>query len=544
LVVHGRTVGHDLLSWDDLANTLGNPHIHPPSLAGTLHFWRHAHMDLYVPVTYTLWALLARIAMEPWLFHGANVLLHAGAALAAFGLLRRLVRDDRASFLGACLFALHPVQVEAVAWMSGTKDLLAGLFGLLALSRYIAFAEASRRGVEGGGSGRRDYAVALLAFAVALLAKPAAVAVPLLAAILDLALVRRRLGRVARDLAPFLLLGVAWIFLTRAVQPAAGVAVPPLVERPLVAFDALAFYLGQLVVPHPLTFDYGRDPAWVLEQGRPWVSVAVVVALAAAIVAFARWRPGPFSRATLAGAGLFVAGVSPVLGLVPFDFQRYSTVSDHYLYLSMIGPALCLSALLAGRGGHATWLAAGAILAIGAAMSAVQAGVWKDDLTLYRHGILAQPRSWVAHDNLGAALAARGRIDEALTEYEAAIAINPRDARTRFNLGTALDELDRTGEALPHLLEAVRLEPRDRLSRENLAIVLLRLERPAEAMEHLRAALEIEPGSWLAHYYVGAALDRLGRLEEAALELEEAVRLNPRFGPARRDLETVRGALK
>jgi tetratricopeptide (TPR) repeat protein len=536
--VFGRVVGHELLSWDDVVNTLGNPHLNPPSAAGTLFFWRHAYMDLYVPVTYTLWALLLRITREPWIFHAASLVLHAGAALAAFGLLRRLVRDDRAAGAGALLFALHPVQVEAVGWMSGTKDVLAALFGLLALARYVDHARDSRVGARWS----RDWALAFLFTLLALLSKPAAVAVPLLAAVLDLGLLRRRARDAARDLAPFFALAIAWIFVTRAVQPAAGVAVPPVLQRLLVALDALAFYAGKLLWPVSLALDYGRDPAWLLEHGRPFLTSLVPLAAAAALVLAAAKRPGPLSRPALVAALLFVAGVAPVLGLVPFDFQRYSTVADHYLYLSMIGPALLLAAALRERPGRVPWLAAGALLAGLAVRSAVQIGVWKDDPTLYRHVLAVNPRSWSAHGNLGVALAARGDAPGAIAEYEKALAIQPADARTQTNLGTALDELDRTDEALPHLEEAVRLEPGDRTARENLAIALLRRDRPQEAETHLRAALRIQPDSFLAHYYLAGALDRLGKTGEVIGHLEEAVRLNPRFEPARADLAAVREA--
>lgn len=533
-------VGHEFSSWDDLVNTALNPHVNPPSLEGTLFFWRHAYMDMYIPVTYTLWALLARIALEPWLFHATSLALHAAAALAAFGLLRRFARDDRAACAGALLFALHPVQAESVGWMSGMKDLLAGLFGLLALARYVDFAVGRREGTTRVGA----YGAAILFYLVALLSKPSAAAVPILAAVLDLGLVRRRARDVARDLAPLVLIALAWILLTHSVQPAAGVLVPAIGQRPLVALDALAFYLEKLVLPLSLAPDPGRDPAWVLEHGRPVLGALALLALVAVFLVLARQGKGEGARTAAVGAGLFVGGVAPVLGCLPFDFQRYSTVADHYLYLSMIGPALLLAWVLRDRVGHAGFLAAGVLLAILAVLSAVQVGIWRDDLTLYRHTLAVNPRSWVAHDNLGAALAARGRSAEALAEYEAAIAINPRDARTRCNLGTALDEMDRTEEALPHLEAAVALEPRDRSARENLAIALLRSGRPAEAETHLRAALEIEPGSFRAHYYLAGALDRLGRIEEAVPHLEEAVRLNPSFAPARRDLEGVREALE
>ncbi len=528
LAVFGRVIGHAWLGWDDLANTVGNPHVNPPSLAGTLYFWRHAYTDLYVPLTFTLWALLARIALAPWLFHAASLALHVAAAWAAFDLLRRLVRDERAACAGALLFALHPVQVETVAWMSGAKDLLCGLFALLALARYSAFASAPQ-----GARGRRaDFALASVFFALALLSKPSAVAIPLCAAVIDLVMLGRGPRVVARDLAPWAAIALVWVFVARAAQPARDVASTALLLRPFVALDAIAFYAGKLAFPLHLAPDYGRTPVAVLEGGLPLTTAAAAAALLAALGAFG-------GRVARAAAGLFVAGVAPVLGLVPFDFQRYSTVADHYLYLSMLGPALALAWVLARAPAQGKWIAASVVLLLLASRSALQVGVWRDDETLWRHTLAVNARSWTAHDNLGSALESSGRAREAIPEFERALAINPSDARTHFNLGTALDALDRTSAAIPHLEEAVRLAPDDLPSRENLAVALLRAERADEAEAQLRAALRIAPDSYLAHYYLAGALDRLGKPDEMLEHLREAVRLNPRFEPARKDLDGV-----
>jgi len=539
LAAFGRILGQGLLGWDDLPNTIANPHLNPPSLAGTLYFWRHAYMDLFIPLTFTVWGVLARITLEPWIFHAASLAIHVAAAWAAFDLLRRFVRDERAACAGALLFALHPVQAESVGWMSGAKDLLCGLFTLLALSRYCAFASAAPRSPGRG----RSFLLASLWFALALFSKPSAVAVPLLAAVIDLALLGRSPRDVARGLAPWAALAVGWAFLTRAVQPAAQVAETPLWSRPLVALDALAFYLGKILLPIELAPDYGRDPTSLLRSGLPIATPLVALAAGAAVLLLGRRGRGGAGRIALASSGLFAAGVAPVLGLVPFDFQRYSTVADHYLYVSMIGPTLLFAWMLARTPLRLGWIAAAAILLLCAAKSAVQVGVWRDDETLWRHTLAVNGRSWVAHDNLGQALHAAGRTRDAIAAYENALAIQPADGRTHFNLGTALDELDRTTEAILHLEEAVRLLPDDRPSRENLAVALLRADRPAEAEVHLRAALAIEPRSYLAHFYLAGALDRLGKPAEMLEHLREAVRLNPGFAPARRDLREVEKVL-
>jgi tetratricopeptide (TPR) repeat protein len=313
------------------------------------------------------------------------------------------------------------------------------------------------------------------------------------------------------------------------------VAFVPFASRFVVAGDALGVYIGKLAWPAALAPDYGRTPARIAEHGG--LALLGLAFVAAAVFAVRSSRTLP--RTAGAGALLLAAGVLPVLGFVAFDFQRYSTAADHYLYLSMIGPALVLARFLAESNRGLSLACAGGVLLLLGARSWSQAGVWHDDESLWRHTLTVNARSWVAHDNLGQALESHGRRPEAIEEYTRALAQNPLDARTHFNLGTALDELDRTPEALPHLEESVRLAPQDRMSQENLAIALLRSDRPAEAEPHLRRALEIEPHSYLAHYYLAGALDRLGRTDEMIEHLREAVRLNPRFEPARKDLEGV-----
>jgi tetratricopeptide (TPR) repeat protein len=536
VVVFGRILGHDLLGWDDRMNTVLNPHLVPPSASGFLYIWEHVHGEMYIPLTFTLWGLLARVTLEPWIFHAASLAIHAGAALAAFALLRRLVQDDVAAAAGALLFGLHPVQVESVAWMSGAKDLLCGMFSLLALASHVDVARA-----ELASPARARALVRGTAFVVlALLSKPSAVALPLLALALDVLWLGRRWTRSLRDLAPWIAVAAVGAVVARVAQTGAGVDPAPIATRPLIAADAIAFYARTIVAPVALAPDYTRDPRSVLATGRA-VPVAIGVLAAFAALAILRRRErgsGPFHAAT-AAAALSIAAVAPVLGLVPFDFQRYSTVADHYLYLAMIGPAFLLAWALARWPQPSVRAATALLLVAFAAKSAVQAGIWADDATLWRHTLAVRPRSWTAHGNLGQALDASGRPNEAIAEFEAALALKPDDARTQYNLGTTLDSLDRTAEALPHLEAAVRLAPEDQASRENLGIALLRSDRPEDAAVELQRSIEIDPRAWLSHYYLAGALDRLGRTDEMLEHLKEAVRLNPRFGPARKDLEAV-----
>ena len=181
-----RVCAADFTNWDDPGNVSTNPYLNPVSLKGMLYFWRHAYMSIYIPFTYTVWGALASISrldhpengiwLNPWIFHTANLLVHLAAVLLAYQLLNSLTRNQLASCAGAMLFALHPVQVESVAWVAGMKDLLCGAFCVAAFWQYVLFAQRPGRRVH--------YVIATISFALAaLLSKPSAVALPLAAAV-------------------------------------------------------------------------------------------------------------------------------------------------------------------------------------------------------------------------------------------------------------------------------------------------------------------------------------------------------------------------
>ena len=329
---------HPFLSWDDDHTIENNPLLQDPSLGHALHYWCEPFMDLYVPVTYTLWSALAGIStfvthgqLDPRLFHAASVLLHATNAALVFWLLRRLLNAPWPAAAGAMLFALHPVQVETVAWTSGMKDLLCATFTLLAVTQYLLSLDSQKKPRRR----RVHYALGLAAMLLGMLSKPTAMVTPLLIVTIDLLMLRRPWQAVIRSAWPFFLLATPCMAWTKFFQPQETLNAGPLWRRPLVAADAIAFYFYKILFPLRLTYDYGRNPAAVWKNGWIWWTW-LVPATAAAGLWYFRQRVRPLVAASL----LLVAGVAPVLGLIPFDYQLVSTVADHYLYIAMLGPAL------------------------------------------------------------------------------------------------------------------------------------------------------------------------------------------------------------
>jgi tetratricopeptide (TPR) repeat protein len=475
-------------------------------------------MGLYVPVTYTVWGLLAKVAylqsadpsgirLNPFVYHSANVVFHVLAALAAFELLRRLVAGAWAACAGALLWALHPVQVEPVGWASGTKDVLCGLLGLLALWQYAAFA---RTEPARGGRRARHYALATLAFVGAMLSKPSGLALPLMALVIDVLCLRRSLARSLAALAPWFLLSLPIVYLTKLTQTTYGMEGGPPWRRVLVAADAVAFYLWKLVWPLNLGVDYGRTPVRAVEAGWLWYTWVAPVAIALLLVIF-RTRVRPLVAAAL----VFVIGVLPVLGFLPFQFQFYSTVADHYLYLSMLGPAIALAWLIdrwpkPGLG----FACAAALFALGA-RSFDQARFWYDDITLFSRAMQVNPRSFLAHNNIGSALWARRERAEAEHHFREAIRLYPDYPSGHDNLAIALIYRGATEEAVDHIATVLRvyhdkpaaLRPNIEHTHTLFGQYLLSRRRYDEAIEQFNAALRVKPDYALAKESLARALD-------------------------------------
>lgn len=555
-LVFGRTVGHDFLLWDDNLHVTDNRLLDSPSWASLAHFWAHPYTGLYVPVSYTLFlaerALTAR--PDPHVFHAVNVALHAACAWFVFRLLRRGVSSDLAACIGALVFALHPLAVESVAWISETRGTLSALFGLVALDRWIAHMtfererDASERTsivsdaaprVEGGALDRRWLRVSGIAvtFLLALLAKPSAVAFPLIALVFAVFVLRLP----ARRYAPWIVAGLAIaavdVLVTKSLQSDETIHfVTALADRPRIALDALGFYLENVALPVDLGPDYGRRPSVVIAaELSAWTMIVPLAVLGVSLAS--AWL-----RATvLPGFALFVVALSPVLGLVPFVYQDISTVADRYAYLPLIGVALA-TALVVDRGlalerarARAALVVAIVVLSVFAVVSWRQAATWKDTETLFAHALEINPKSWVARTNRGLALLARGDREGALAEHQRALELRPDRPKSHNNVGILVLQMGQPGEAIAYFERALELSPNYANAHANLAIALFQLNRVAEAETHARAAIEAQPEIAGAHNTLANILVARNELEEALAEYEIAVELAPRDSDAQRN---------
>jgi tetratricopeptide (TPR) repeat protein len=470
------------VNWDDRDMLIENPLLHPPTAEHLQQIWAGPVLKLYTPLPYCLWWIALRIShgsAGPQSFHLINIALHMASAALVFSILLRCVQSTLPAFAGALLFALHPLQVESVVWISELNNVLAGALSLAAIRLYLAFADAESR--------RRwiIYAIASLAFLLALFSKPSAVVVPLIAIILDFGFLRRPARRAVASILPWLCAAGLFAIIAQRAQPGPDV---PIWLRPIVAMDALGFYLGHLFWPAHLTVDYARTP------GSLWISHRwIATSLSALAVTVVLWLLRRRARGIGLAALVAVAALIPVLGLVPFVFQRYSTVADRYVYLAMLGPALALAAIR----GRAMLTIAAALIAFLAWQTTMQIKTWRDDDALVGHILKLDPHSTIGNKIRGQDLAREHRWTDAIPYYQTALLRNSGDGDIHYNLANAYLYSSDLGKAVAEYQIAIGLlDGESRLrAMNNLGIAYFRSGHPAEAESEFEQVLRLDPGN-------------------------------------------------
>lgn len=541
LAAYSPALWNDFTNWDDNVNLTDNPFLIPLSWWGFQQLWLAPYENLYVPIfylSYYLDLLVARGNPNPFVTHFVNLALHAAVSLLAAALLRKLwTRVDKVSsrvvseqstpFLiawltGALIFAIHPIQTEVVAWATGRKDLVAALCTLSSWLCWIKGEEASARR-------RFPYVVGAYAlFLAAMLAKPAAVALPLAMIVTDWFAGVAAPKVLLKKYAPWLALGAIWTITTAGTQevsPEAKAVLLPWWGRPFVATDALLFYLRKIMVPVGLVASYGRTPLEASRSPLFWTSPAIV-----AVSLFLLWR-----KRSVWGwcAAVFIAFVAPVLGVIPFAFQRYSTVADRYVYLSMLGVAGIVSAAfwrIAARVPQRASLLSGAGVAVAGilfVLSARQARVWRDSITLWEHNVRLAPRSAVAYANLAAAYAVKNRNEDAVAANKRALELDPNQERAHSNLGLLLAWRDETTAALYHLRRAIEIRPNFAAPYAHVGDCYVKQNRWQEAAEAYQQALERDPRNVKAIIGLSYCYFRRGRYAESEQKLQEGLLLRP-----------------
>lgn len=529
--------------WDDPEYVTQNPVIR--TMEGGLRIWiEPGATPQYYPLVFTtFWIEYHLWGLKPFGFHLVNALLHALSAVLFWRLLKRLAVPG--AFVAAALFALHPVHVESVAWITERKNVLSLVLYLSAAWVYLRFALSEVRLTAG------RYVLACFLFILALLSKTVTCTLP---AAMLLVLWWKKPRLALRDgllLAPLFAAGIAFGLITALMEKyhvgAEGAEWSlPFLERCLLASRVPWFYAWKLVWPLDLVFIY---PRWEIDAGIWWsylFPAATLSVVAALWLLKAKWGKG-----SLVGVLFFLGSLFPAMGFFNVFPMRFSFVADHFQYLASLGLIALLTAAavrtsraFGTAGQYPVRVLCAVILAALAFLSWKQCHAYKDLETLWRDTLSRNPGAWIAHSNLGEILVEQGKIDEAEAHCRKALELKRDLPEAHGNLANALYHKGKYDEAALHLKEVLRLDPENLRAMNNLAAVYEAQGKWEDAVDLFNDALRIDPLYPSAHYNLANVLVKQGRIEEAAAHYSEALRVNPGFTQARGKLEELRRSME
>ena len=519
--------------WDDDDYVTENATL--PTVDGLRRIWLEpGAVPQYYPLVHTSFWIEYRIwKLHPFGYHLVNVLLHAITAMFLWRLLRRL--SVPGAWLIAAIFAVHPVTVESVAWVTERKNVLCAAFYFASLLVYWRFAT----GAERRGRGRL-YALALGLFVAGLLSKTVACSMPAVVLVLMWWRHPEKLRRQTVLLLPFFLVGlgmaVMTVWMEKHVVGAAGAEFDlSMVDRCGIAGRAVWFYAGKVLLPYPLIFVY---PRWITDPLPVAAIFSAIAAVAVLVVLFCgcrRWGRGP-----LAGALIFAGVLLPALGFVDVYPMRYAFVADHFQYLAM--PAMVAMIVVAvtvmlqrygisGIGGvdsaRRIRLICALLLLVLVASTWHRCLAFYDAETLWRDTLEKNDTAWIAHNNLGKILLDRGEPVPAIDHFKRVVELKPDHYNAWNNLGLAYTGLEQYAVAESALDQARRLRPGDETILVNYATLLVRQERFDEAGDIYRHVINHYPASVPAHMNLGNMLAGLQKYDAAERVYAKARELQP-----------------
>jgi protein O-mannosyl-transferase len=532
--------------WDDDSILTGNPCVVGP--LGLKEIWTTSAADICPLTITTLWLEHALWGLAPLPYHLVNVLLHGACAVLLWRVLRSL--NVPGAWLGATLWALHPVQVESVAWITEMKNTESGLFFLLSILFFVKWL----RGKEiknGRTRAEWNYALSLIFAVPAMASKSSTVILPVVLWLCAWWMEGRWHWRNALRVIPFFLMSIAasavsiW---TQGLQMAA-VSDPQWArtwpQRVATVGDAFWFYLGKLLWPHPLVAIY---PRWQIDAGQ-WVSFVPLLALFLFFTGL--WLLKNRSRfvgarACLFALAYFIAALLPVLGLIDNYIFSYSLVFDHFQYLASMGPLALVGAglarlteLLPSKGRWFQQTVCTAVLLIFGILTWQRTRVFESHETLWNDTLAWNPNCWVGHNNLGLTLYQKGNADEAVKQIQMALDINPNYADARNNLGMILGQSGQLDEAIAQYRRAVEIYPNYAVGHYNLGVALFEKGQLDEAIAHYEKAIASRPTYAEAYNNLGNALLEKGQIGEAIQQYQAALNINPNYAEAHGNLGLI-----
>ena len=565
--VYWPVLRHEFINYDDPAYVTDNLRVQAGlTQAGIVWAFTRLHGDrtYWHPVTWLSHMVDCQLfGLNAGAHHLINVLFHAINVVVLFGVLRRLTGATGRSAIVAALFALHPLQVDTVAWVAERKNLLSAFFLLLTVWAYAQYARVQnlKSKVQSQESAAASpehttrntqhaspfwlrtpifYLLSLCFFALGLMSKPAVVTLPFVLLLLDYWPLQRfhcsALKRLLLEKVPFFILAAALSAITllahQRLGSLASLAQMPLTGRSANALVSYARYLQKVFWPQDLAVFYPYPAAWPMEV----LAFAVLLMLGVSAVVVWRWRSQPYG---VVGWCWFVGTLVPTIGLVSAGAQ---SMADRFVYVPLIGLGLMLvwggASLLAQAAHPRVTSSVLTAVMLGACLVATRQQLrhWQDSATLFTHALAVTEGNYVAHDCLGDVLYHQGRVGEAIAHFQTVLEIRPDYAETHVNLGAALRQQGQLGNAMAHFRKALEIRPDYAEAHNNLGAALRRQGQLQNAVTHLRKALAIQPELFEAHGNLGIALFESGQADEAIAHFMKALELRPGDAFARYNL--------
>jgi protein O-mannosyl-transferase len=542
LVYH--SVWHAGFIWDDVQYVTQNSTLH--SLEGLRQIWLVPGATAqYYPLTFTTFWLEYHIwGLNPLGFHLVNIFLHSFNAILFWILLKRL--NVRGAWLATSIFALHPVCVESVAWVTERKNMLSGLFFLGSLLATMGFWLPQERAEKSKRFGRwKFYALSLGLYICALCSKTAVAPLPVVI-LLFVWWKRRKIEWVdVLSVIPFVAIGLIMGLLTMHIEKTTGSigggVNMSLIESFIIASWDICFYLGKIFWPYPLIPVY---PHWEINASSVFAYLPALIVVTVLLTAWL--KRNSWGRGVFVAVGYFIIMLSVVLGFFNVSYFQYSFVSDHFQYLAMLGPLALFAAGLttifnrvAINNGFVVFACCSVLFSILAVLTWRQCGQYLNDETLWRSTIAKNPDCWIAYNNLGHVLLQQGHLDQATTDFQRAKQIHPADAGIENNLGSALLERGDLAGAYAHFEQALAIQPDDAMTYNNFGDFYLRQGRTQDAIPYLKRALANQPDMLEANYNLGNAFLQSGDVSAAVQQWEKTLLIQPDYVVALNNIGTA-----
>jgi protein O-mannosyl-transferase len=538
----------DFVDYDDADYVSRNPQVQAGFTKDTLKWaFTSIHANNWHPVTWLSHMLDSQIyGLNPGGHHLTNLLLHVANSLLLFIIFKKMTGARWQSAFIAALFALHPLHVESVAWVSERKDALSAFFFLLTLGSYIRYVHKSA--ISG-------YLGIILFFMLGLMSKPMLVTLPVLLLLIDLWPLRRynfqhppgstdvnntrSLRQLIWEKIPLMLLSAVSSLITFYAQKHGGAVksleIIPFSSRLANALTAYVGYMGKMIYPANLAVLYPHPVA-------PDWNMAVLAALLLAVVSFFAIKMVKDRPYFFIGWFWFLGTLVPVIGLVQVGNQA---LADRYTYIPLIGLFIVIAWGCSDLTGHwhnrKQWLAAsaGLIIVIFMAMTWRQAAFWKDSITLFERAVRVTSGNFIAHFNLANAQARKGLTDEAIRNYRLTVSIHPEFADAYINLGNVYDMQGDSAEAVGQYLQALKLAPDNAGIHYNLGIIYDKLKNLDEAIHQYSQAIKLNPDYEDAYFKLGVNLFQKRDFDGSIKNFENVLRINPGNANARININRI-----